>query len=337
MTHLALFKDIRPEILKELEKAESEIKVAMGWFTNEDLFDTLCSKLKNGVKVELIILNDFINNRVGGLDFQHFIDLGGKFYFGAEEKPMHNKFCIIDKRVLINGSYNWTYFAESKNEENTIIHKENPSLVEAFHDNFIRLTKELDKISKIIKNNKAEIFQNNYFDTYHYLAFDYIAKATFTSQPELIKEALSLLPKNQEVQKAAVKYNYAKRRKTTISIGNEIVGNVLSEIIPKGTEIPASGSSNFTTVSDNQAAVNNRIRYGNNPIANKNKLIGSYTITGIPPMKAGEPGLKLMWQIDLDGTLTIVDMIKQTSNSITVTYDINELLEEVKDTKTIDA
>src|SRR5688572_22572829 len=113
----ALFKNIRPQILTEILKAEFEIKAAIGWFTNHDLFDALCEKVKEGLTVELIILNDYINNRVDGLDFQYFIDIGGNFYFGDEDRPMHNKCCIIDKKVLINGSYNWTYYAESRNEE----------------------------------------------------------------------------------------------------------------------------------------------------------------------------------------------------------------------------
>lgn len=326
-----LFKNIRPEILTELSKAKSDIKVAMGWFTNEDLFDALCEKVKNGLQVELIILNDFINNRKNGLNFQHFIDIGGHFYFGKDEYPMHNKTCIIDQKVLINGSYNWTYFAESKNEENTIIHEDDPALIAAFLSNFERLKNSLTRVEKVIPNSPIEIYSLNYSDTFHYLAFDFIEKAKFKSDPELIREAFKLLPKNIIIQKTAVEYKLAKKRRTIISIGNEVKGNILSELIPKGTILPAKGSSNFTTTVDNQVSVNNKIRYGTNPAADKNKLIGSYKISGIPKMKAGEPSLILKWEIDVNGILTIVDIIKQTSNSVTITYDINHLLEEVND------
>jgi phosphatidylserine/phosphatidylglycerophosphate/cardiolipin synthase-like enzyme len=81
-------------------------------------------------KCELIIHNDYINNRETGLPFQKFIDAGGKFYFSDEENPMHNKFCIIDNQVLINGSYNWTYYAESKNRENVLIIKDEKDVIE---------------------------------------------------------------------------------------------------------------------------------------------------------------------------------------------------------------
>lgn len=326
-----LFKNIRSEILNELNKATSEIKVAMGWFTNEDLFDALCEKVKAGLLVELIILNDFINNRKNGLNFQHFINIGGHFYFGNDENPMHNKTCIIDKQVLINGSYNWTYYAESKNEENTIIHNDDSKLIDAFIANFERLKNTLAKVKKVIPNSPVEIYSLNYSDTYHYLAFDFIEKAKFKSEPTFIREAFELLPKNLFVQQAAVEHKLARKRRTTISIGNEIKGNVLSEIIPSGTVLPATGSSNFTTTVDDQVSCNNKIRYGINPLAAKNALIGSYNITGIPKMKAGEPSLILKWDINVNGILTIIDIIKQTSNSVTITYDINHLLEEIND------
>ena len=56
-------------------------------------------------------------------DFQKFIDIGGHFYFSDTRNPMHNKFCVIDNKVLINGSYNWTYYAEDRNRENILILK----------------------------------------------------------------------------------------------------------------------------------------------------------------------------------------------------------------------
>jgi phosphatidylserine/phosphatidylglycerophosphate/cardiolipin synthase-like enzyme len=112
------FKNIRKEILHELDFSTESIQVAVAWFTNHELFDKLCEKVSKGIKVELIIIDDEINNRIGGLNFQQFIKLGGTLIYGNTENPMHNKFCIIDNKVLISGSYNWTYFAENINFEN---------------------------------------------------------------------------------------------------------------------------------------------------------------------------------------------------------------------------
>ena len=48
---------------------------------------------------------------------------------------MHQKFCIIDSKVVINGSYNWTYYAENHNRENVVI-LDNPLVVDFFLQDF---------------------------------------------------------------------------------------------------------------------------------------------------------------------------------------------------------
>lgn len=106
----------------------------MYWFTNHELFSNLCNKLETGLTVELIVHNDFINNGEAGLNFQKFIDLGGNLFFSNSDNPMHNKFCVIDEKILINGSYNWTYFAENKNSENILIVKNEQQTTSAFRN-----------------------------------------------------------------------------------------------------------------------------------------------------------------------------------------------------------
>lgn len=86
----AYFDNIRYNILEELDKATESIVVAVYWFTNQTLFQKLMTKVSAGLKVELIIHNDYINNREAGLAFQNFIDLGGEFYFSDTFNPMHN-------------------------------------------------------------------------------------------------------------------------------------------------------------------------------------------------------------------------------------------------------
>src|ERR1700690_433213 len=58
----AYFKDIQHHIKKELEKAKNTIYIAVAWFTDSELFEILCKKVKDGVSVELMLMNDWINN-----------------------------------------------------------------------------------------------------------------------------------------------------------------------------------------------------------------------------------------------------------------------------------
>lgn len=85
------FSDIRAKILEKLDEAKHEILVAVYWFTNHELFNKLCEKVKDGKKVKLIIHNDYINNRSTVLDFQHFIKLEGELYF-----PLLTNQCTIN-------------------------------------------------------------------------------------------------------------------------------------------------------------------------------------------------------------------------------------------------
>lgn len=194
----AHFREIRATIIQELKEANTSIKVAVAWFTNHDLFDVLCSKLQDGVSIDLIIINDFINNRYGGLDFQKFIKLGGKFYFAKTEVPMHNKFCLIDNLTVITGSYNWTYFAESINHENIVILKHNKSLFEQFENEFIKIKHSLDLEEIVIPLNIETLDIYDTFSAKQYLSKDYYQFAISEQIKGNDQFALTLVNKSLE-------------------------------------------------------------------------------------------------------------------------------------------
>ena len=104
-------------------------------------------KLNQGVKVKLIINNDTMNIRPGGVPFQHIIDAGGTFHFALSKSLMHHKFCLIDSNIVITGSYNWTYAAR-KNRENIII-TDQADVVHAYKVEFQDLLSNARKISSI--------------------------------------------------------------------------------------------------------------------------------------------------------------------------------------------
>ena len=130
----AYFENIQQEILKELEKAQQSIYIAVAWFTDNRLFDMLLSKAASGIPVELILMNDEINNNCG-IDFNLLANKGGKVWkIGsgeANDTLMHNKFCVIDSDTVINGSYNWTRKAKQNHESITVI-TENAELAVQF-------------------------------------------------------------------------------------------------------------------------------------------------------------------------------------------------------------
>lgn len=135
----AYFNNIRNEILPLLENAKNEVLVAMAWFTSDELFRALLSCLERGVSVELIILDNSINYMYYAPDFNELIERGGKLRIaGLNLGFMHHKFCVIDDIIAITGSYNWTYYAETRNIENIII-TDVLSIVSSYKEEFNRL------------------------------------------------------------------------------------------------------------------------------------------------------------------------------------------------------
>jgi hypothetical protein len=122
MISQAYFENIQQQILEELNKAEKNIIVAVAWLTDRQLFDKLCKKSSNGNLVELMIYNDEIN-RNSAIDFTRLENYGGKLYkVGNQDSRnlMHNKFCVIDHKTVINGSYNWSNKAKQNHENITV-------------------------------------------------------------------------------------------------------------------------------------------------------------------------------------------------------------------------
>lgn len=222
--------------------------------------------------MELIIHNDFINNRNSGLDFQRFIDLGGKFYFSNTHNPMHNKFCVIDGKTLINGSYNWTYFAESKNRENILILSAEDETVNEFKEEFKILKGELKPLQKLTKLTKIELDEFNPLSAREYLANDIIYQAKATNRPEIVETAFQLSPNNIKVQETAVALSLVQRRKLTCSIGAGIKDNKYLIGVEKGTVLPISISRTLVTIDDNQPSCASTLYYGDHyDIASANK------------------------------------------------------------------
>ena len=133
------FDNIEAAIISNLTKADKDVKIAVAWFNNLNIFKCLLSLLPN-VTVSLIISNDK-NNYDNGIDFQYFIDAGGFIYLPKTSRLMHNKYVIIDNKTLITGSYNFTMGAEKNNDENIIVISEN-NAVSTYIDNFSSLLKE---------------------------------------------------------------------------------------------------------------------------------------------------------------------------------------------------
>ncbi|HFK1530708.1 TPA: phospholipase D-like domain-containing protein [Bacillus cereus] len=116
------FENIQSDILQQLDQAQFTIWVSVAWFTDKVLFEKLKEKHSQGVNVQIIINNDDINRRAG-LDFESYFETYRIDGFGAyQNNILHGKFCVIDLKTTISGSYNWTTKAMYNQENIDIIH-----------------------------------------------------------------------------------------------------------------------------------------------------------------------------------------------------------------------
>ncbi len=156
----AYFDNIGETINLELLKAKSQILIAVAWFTDPLLFNTLLQKLFSNVEIRIILINDKINKEFCDLDFTLLEKNGAKVHFvGAQEDSsniMHNKFCIIDNMVVINGSYNWSRKARL-NDENVVIFKDDREITFKFKEQFNNLLTKYGFEPIIVKNDVQNI------------------------------------------------------------------------------------------------------------------------------------------------------------------------------------
>ena len=117
-----LFESISQEVIRNILSAKHSIKIAMAWFTNFDIFKVIKHKLEScDIEIYLATNNDLINNGGYCLNFNELINLGLKIILYEYPDMINHKFCIIDDTLVMTGSYNWTYFAETVNRENMLV------------------------------------------------------------------------------------------------------------------------------------------------------------------------------------------------------------------------
>lgn len=92
--------EISPTIISEIEKAEVEILVVSDWFTDENLFNILLKKQKQGVTVKFIVDGNLKSERI---KISKLTKLGGEIYkIGIEDfGMMHQRYCLIDEKIAV--------------------------------------------------------------------------------------------------------------------------------------------------------------------------------------------------------------------------------------------
>ncbi len=120
LSQRAYFENISNVIKSELLKACHTIKIAVAWIKDDTIIKVLEKKALEGVLIELFLVDDKINQSSSihhNEQIQNHIII---YKIEESDVLMHNKFCIIDDKLVITGSYNWTNKAQN-NFENIIV------------------------------------------------------------------------------------------------------------------------------------------------------------------------------------------------------------------------
>lgn len=247
----------------------------MAWFTSAELFDELIKCCRRGITVKLLLLDDAINWMYYAPDFNLLSDAGADIRIMSRDYGMlHHKFCVIDQQIIITGSYNWTYYAETRNIENIVI-IDDPVLAKSYSSEFDELVNKTSVTTKFKRLSWDDInYENN-------------LNITEINQEIAIIAREHQLPEKQILVTPA-KVEIVEKKRTPLSavnIGVQITkdGNTdtMCILIGKNQQLPKTFDKKFYNYSDSRKNVKLNIYVGDSEYASKNRPILSRDLSEI--------------------------------------------------------
>ncbi len=112
---------------------------------------------------------------------------------------------------------------------------------------------------------------------------------------------------------------------TPLSLGIETMGGVFTKLIERNTTIPTNKSQIFSTAADGQTSVEVHVLQGEREMAQYNKTLGRFNLTGIAPAPRGVPQIEVSFDIDANGIVNVSAKDLGTGNEqkITITASSN--------------
>ncbi len=108
---------------------------------------------------------------------------------------------------------------------------------------------------------------------------------------------------------------------TPLTLSIETQGSVSTPMIPRNTTIPTRKTETFSTAADNQSTVEVHVLQGERTMADQNRTLGKFQLTGIPPAPRGVPQIEVTFDVDANGILNVAakDTATGKDQKITIT------------------
>mgnify|MGYP001584021489 FL=1 len=128
--------DCENAIVSSIRNAKHSVKICVFTISENVISDAVVKAHKKGISVKIITDNDKLNDM--GSDIRMLSKAGIRIRIDQSSSHMHHKFCVVDKEVLLTGSYNWTKSAADRNQENILV-IEDPKMVKSYLSEFEKL------------------------------------------------------------------------------------------------------------------------------------------------------------------------------------------------------
>lgn len=162
--YFSLYDDPESIIIKSIENAEESINIAMYSLTDSEISRAIVRAKERGVVIKIYLDSKEVNAEHSKSRF--FIKEGiENVRLSSNRYLMHNKFAIIDNKIVITGSYNWTASAGQRNDENLLVLDEE-KIVKKYQDYFYYLWDNkysIEKYNELISHSDigSEVSQNS--------------------------------------------------------------------------------------------------------------------------------------------------------------------------------
>lgn len=227
--------EIKQRIISEINNANQCIYVAMAYFTDRDIAMAIIEAKTRNISVDIILSSNAQNETVKLMLKGANISVHA-FETGDNRGIMHHKFCLIDNKISINGSYNYSLNASNNNVENIQV-SDDIDIYSQFLTEFERLKYNIDnriavnEIASVLETKAQQIQPINIIDNFSQQLHNLVYSASLINMEEYKKKG----------------YETSKESHGNIDIFRAEYNNIREEIKSYATEDGLSSKKNILT------------------------------------------------------------------------------------------